>query len=238
VCNKDLSTEKHPASLYGKKSDKEGLLKCLQDFVEDNTIHEDDGLSKFICRSCVTKITYYLKRKTELKSLFLSTESANRDSLGKEERLKRGRKNESIPSLQESPSPLQELKKAKHLTPRSRKNITLAPKFGTPPPARVSLTTRFQVPSVGNSQPRLFPREADNIEEQSNLHTQKRILPNFLNNKKRCDSSLEKGVDLLKSVGLHKQDEVYVNIIILIYVILKTVSYIITIQCRLQLSIL
>lgn len=126
LCNKELELESHPVDLYGLKSNREGILKCLQEFT-NNVIHKDDGLSKKLCRSCVNKLTTYNNKREEIQYLLLATEAANRSS-NEGERFKRGRReNENVSSPSAA---LQVSKKSKLIKPSTpRKLVTLAPKF-------------------------------------------------------------------------------------------------------------
>lgn len=164
--------------LYGRKSEK-GILKCLQEFIssEDETlIHEDDGLSKYTCCTCKSKILPFVKIKG-LKSSFLATESANRRSC-EQERFKRGRRDDkNVQPIDESPLPLHIDKKlVKHHSPTSIR-IILAPRFDISlHPARASLASRF---SSGNSNTTII-QEGINVLPQltSNVTAANEKIPN------------------------------------------------------------
>lgn len=159
VCNNDISQDKHRVNLFGAKSDREGLLKCLQKFLPRNLLHEDDGLSRYICRSCELKISAFLKKEQELKTLFLATESANRSACERE-RFKRGRRtvenNVNSLNIDRSPSAasLPE-KKSKPATksPSGTRIIKLAPKFNY----RSSSSVRIDLMSRLSRLPQIKP---------------------------------------------------------------------------------
>ena len=88
-CN-NISQDKHRVDLFGAKSQREGILKCLQRFLPSDKLHEDDGLSRYICRSCEMKILAFLKKEQELKTLFIATEYANQSAC-EGEQFKQGR---------------------------------------------------------------------------------------------------------------------------------------------------
>ena len=131
VCNNDISQDKHRVNLFGVKSEREGLLRCLQKFLPGDLLHEDDGLSRYICRSCELKISAFLKKEQELKTLFLATESGNRAACERE-RFKRGRGTveNSVNTLNIDRSPGLPEKKSNPATKSpSGTRIKLAPKF-------------------------------------------------------------------------------------------------------------
>ena len=227
VCNADVRDDVHRVFLYGKKSERDGILKCLQEFCEDQRLmHEDDGLSQYICRTCESKILSFVKKKEELKSLFLATESANRRSCEKERFKRCRRQDEDVRVEEESPQALQVVKKtksAKHL--RTKTKITLAPRFNLNPSPKVSLASRFassvQNTTVNRENVTMESHLTSNVatdsgltdsekrSDHSNVPIQPRILPDFLKRKKGCAEIDKKGLDILKDAGIHKVNAFY-----------------------------
>ena len=117
--------------MFGVKSEREGLLRCLQKFLPSDLLHEDDGLSRYICRSCELKISAFLNKEQELKTLFLATESGNRAACERE-CFKRGRGTveNSMNTLNIDRSPgLPEKKSTPATKSPSGTRIKRAPKF-------------------------------------------------------------------------------------------------------------
>lgn len=169
LCNKNLGFEIHPIFLYGEKCEREGILKALQEFASEK-LHEDDGLSKSICRPCYAKIVSYRRKKEELYAMFTATGRCNR-SEQEGERFKRSRKtaeeNASILGLEESPSSVH-LKKKNKQNPMPKSRVNIAATFDVPlipRSPRISLAAKFSTQKVSTSLPILKPR----------------ILPTFLN---------------------------------------------------------
>ena len=227
VCNNDVSQDKHRVDLFGAKSQREGVLECLQRFLQSNELaklHEDDGLSRHICRSCELKILAFLKKEVELKTLFMTTECTNRSAC-EGERFKRGRVNENninILNIDQSPS-------AAGL-PKKKPKIILAPKFDNKPPAcKIDLMSRFShvKPALTSSTSKITPRLApkfntplpprfNQISSYNSANTsialskKKRILPNMFRKEARS-TDMEKGAKILNNVVLHKVNAKYCN---------------------------
>lgn len=126
VCNTNVSEDIHRVFLYGRKSERDGVFKCLQEFLSEDQklIHEDDGLSKYICRPCESKILSLVKTREELKSLFFATETANRRSC-EVERFKRGRKDDqNVRGMEVSPSAVHVKKKTKPVASCAKKKYS------------------------------------------------------------------------------------------------------------------
>ena len=76
--------------LYGKKSREEGLAEIIARFAELD-ICENDALSKYICRTCATKILALKKNVDEFRSVCQETQKKRENELAIA-RTKRGRK--------------------------------------------------------------------------------------------------------------------------------------------------
>ncbi|XP_028410627.1 uncharacterized protein LOC114533317 [Dendronephthya gigantea] len=226
VCNNDISQDKHRVDLFGAKSRREGILKCLQRFSPSEMLHEDDGLARYVCRSCELKVLAILKKEHELKSLFMATESANRSACDRE-RFKRGRgsgeNNMNIVNSDQSLVVGLPLKKSKNTArPQSAAKITLAPKFNYKPPScRIDLMSRFSSlkpasPACSPSKSKITSRLAPNFNiplqtpsspSNRTLTKTKRVLPNLFQKKDRS-TDMEKGVEILNEMVLHKNETV------------------------------
>lgn len=234
VCDADISENKHRVDLFGPKSQTEGVLECLQRFLPGEKLHEDDGLSRHICRSCELKILAFLKKEQELKTLFLATESTNRSHC-EGERFKRGRERGencmNMLNIDRSPPAAQPEKRSKPT------KIILAPKFNYKPPSyRIDLMSRFplikpapQVSSPSKITSRLAPKfnaplptqpnkassSSDDTSNSTNTSVScasfsEQTLPNKkrvlpnLFQKQARSTDMEKGAEILNNVMLHK----------------------------------
>lgn len=73
--------------LFGKD---DGILEAIKEFA-GREISEDDEFSKYVCRSCTTKILTIKKKVNQFRELFIHSENLQRN-IPKSERFKRGRK--------------------------------------------------------------------------------------------------------------------------------------------------
>ncbi len=91
-------------SLYGCKSKNECLVEAIVRFTQLD-ISEDDDFSKWICRSCLTKIQTLKKNVDEFKALCEETVQKQKKELANA-RTKRGRKNGDSATQSEAESPI------------------------------------------------------------------------------------------------------------------------------------
>lgn len=158
--------------------------------------------------SLVCQQNYELRKKKrdELQSLFKATEKANSTVYEGDVRVKRGRREDEAKSSLDSPCAVQQNKKTKPCTPRSRqcRLVTLAPKFNcnsssTP---RASLHGRFAAVVVQDNSDKCDPAQENELLANEILPASRsRILPSFLQKKQPKFGALKKGVELLKDVN-------------------------------------
>lgn len=202
-CGKGILQSNQPVCLFGVKSETEGILRLVRKFSEVD-IFADDGLPKYICRSCVVKAQNLQKKLDEFKVMCKEADKKFKD----EERVKRCRKNADSPTGA-SPLPKQAAKKTRQSSL-----------------ARISLQLDFA--NTAEQDPHFIPEEAQRAKstfvtiapkpvELSSTTTPstpiektiagKRVLPQLFRPPKRPEiNQRDDGSAILSNVGLHNKE--------------------------------
>ena len=215
-CCKPLSSNDRPILLFGEKSQREAILEGYNE-ITGLEVSENDGLSQFVCRSCVRKIATF----KEFKTLCRESDSKQRSYYSESEntRIKRGKKLEESPSGPTvSPSTAHTSKKTRPIASPSVK-IQLASRFQSASSSTTGLIQIAPRPAVQTVQicdkDSTLSRGVDDIVHKGKKRHEStdvtRNLPEFLKPKSldKVGVDRKQGIDILSTSGLHKNKVSY-----------------------------